>query len=108
MPFVSFNLPGNSHVVRKFDNVATDFPTHGVTVNAGSNGIAIAVDTVTGANLTVQVTFDPPAAINAGTAKWYPYTAGTTNTASSNYIIISIAPSGIKLAGSTAGAAILT
>lgn len=109
MAYNTFNLRGNSRVVRKFDNISTDFPAGniGVVVPAGSEGIAIVVDTVVGTNFTMQVTFDLESAVLAGTCKWYPYTAGNTSIGSSNYIILSIAPSGIRLIGPTSGAAIL-
>ena len=114
MAYTTFNLPGNGRVVRKFDNVSTDFPSLGVIVPAGRAGIAIVADTVAGANLTVQVTFDAPytegsgaSGTFTGSTKWYPYTPGLTAIGNSAYIVFDVSPSGIKLGGSTAGAAIL-
>ena len=80
------------YIVRKYDNLSTDFPAGGVAIS----DVAMVIVKDADADVTIQVTLDKKSDIRDGVAEWVDYE--TIESASGGGIVIfDPAPNGINI-----------
>jgi len=85
--------------IRRWTDVQNDFPSNGIRVTDKSN---LFIDTASGTQISVQITYDFPDEIEAGTASWYEMTTFAGNT-ENTVTLTDYGPSGVKLVSGGSG-----
>lgn len=82
-----------AQTIRKYEDVATDFPVNGIHV-ADTISIGIRNPSASGGPLDITITYDSPEEIEAGTATWLTYQ--TIAAGNDDHIPMEYGPTGVK------------
>lgn len=87
-----------AQMVKKFDDVATDFPSTGIPI---ADTVTVGVNNQSAGACIVQYTMDSPDDINTGNATWIDI--ATLNTGKSDIMVSEYAPTGINFSVTGSG-----
>lgn len=94
----------SSRVIHSFGDIEADMPTNGVGT-AAMAPCSILIASGVAATVVIEVTFDSPTAIAAGSAVWVAIQSETVSTTQGAKVDMWVAPTAIKLTTATGGVA---